>query len=152
MIDIGCTYLYRQLNCIVLVTKQNPSQRVVLYADDDADDRLLLSSTFQTVAPDVKFETVPNGFKALDYLEERKEKLPCLLILDLNMPGMSGKEVMHRVKSVSEFESLPIVVFTTSSNPADKAECARYGVDMITKPIDLKELNHTASKLLSYCR
>ena len=125
---------------------------VVLYADDDADDRMLLSTTFHALAPDIKFETVPNGIKALDFLAESKERLPCLLILDLNMPGMSGKEVLHHVKSSTEFQLLPIVVFTTSASPADKSECAYYGVDMITKPTDVNELNYTASILLTYCR
>ncbi len=133
------------------MTDQNHTERVILYADDDADDRMLLSSTFQTVAPNVKFEMVPDGFKALDFLEQRKEKLPCLVILDLNMPGMSGKEVLQRLKATTEFNAMPIVVFTTSANPADKAECARYGVDMITKPVDIDELTRTAHELLSYC-
>lgn len=134
------------------MTERKQPERIVLYADDDADDRMLLSSTFQSVAPEVMLETVSDGYKALDFLANRKQQLPCLLILDLNMPGISGKEVMQRVKASSDFKSLPIVVFTTSANPADKADCARYGVDMITKPINLNELNLTANKLLSYCR
>jgi CheY-like chemotaxis protein len=127
------------------------SERVVLYADDDPDDRMLLSDTFHSVAPDVEFKAVPDGFKVFDFLQNPNERKPCLLILDLNMPGISGREVMQRLKADTEFRSLPIVVFTTSSNPADRNECARYGVDMLTKPMDLREFEHAANALLNYC-
>ena len=128
------------------------SERVVLYADDDADDRMLLSQTFQIVAPDVVLEEVPDGHHVLAFLAARKQELPCLVILDLNMPGLNGKEVLRRLKSDDDFQSLPIVVFTTSANPADKDECARLGVDMVTKPIDLDDFERTASYLLTYCQ
>ena len=130
----------------------NSSERIVLYADDDADDRMLLSQTFQIVAPDVVLEEVPDGSQVLNFLKARKQELPCLVILDLNMPGMNGKEVMRLLKSDDDYQSLSIVVFTTSANPADRDECARYGVDMITKPIDLNDFERTANHLLTYCQ
>lgn len=130
----------------------NSNERIVLYADDDADDRMLLSHTFQSVAPDVVLEEVPDGNEVINFLETRKQKLPCLVILDLNMPGMNGKEVLRRLKANDRYQSLPIVVFSTSSNPADREECAQYGVDMVTKPIDLGDFERTANYLLSYCQ
>lgn len=133
------------------MTEEKESKRLVLYADDDADDRMLLTDTFQQVAPDFILETVPDGSAAMDYLQSTGNKQPCLLILDLNMPGMNGWEVMKKLKTDRNFQSLPIVVFTTSSNPADRQECARYGIEMITKPIDTVEFEQTASRLLSYC-
>ena len=130
----------------------NSSERVVLYADDDADDRMLLSQTFQIVAPDVVFDEVADGHQVFNYLEARKENLPCLLILDLNMPGLNGKEIVRRLKLDDDYQNLPVVVFTTSANPADRDECAGYGVDLVTKPIDLGDFERTASHLLSYCQ
>jgi CheY-like chemotaxis protein len=132
------------------MTAEKESKRLVLYADDDADDRMLLSDTFQQVAPDYILETVPDGTAAMDYLKSNTRQ-PCLLILDLNMPGMNGWEVMKKLKTDQNFQSLPIVVFTTSSNPADKQECARYGIEMITKPINTVDFEQTANRLLSYC-
>lgn len=131
--------------------KEAPSKKLVLYADDDPDDRLLLTDSLKAIAPQFQVETVPDGFSALYFLQNRQE-LPCLVILDLNMPGMSGKELMKSLKSEKRFEALPIVVFTTSSHPADKQDCANYGVEMITKPIDLKEFERTANVLLTYCQ
>ena len=124
---------------------------VVLYADDDADDRSLLTDALDLVAPGFIIDTVEDGFKALAYLNTKKPHLPCLLILDLNMPGMNGKEVIQIIKNDPALESLPIVAFSTSSNPQDVVECANYGVDMITKPITFAELQVTLKKMLSYC-
>lgn len=128
------------------------TKHLVLYADDDADDRLLLSDTLQSVAPDFSVETLENGFEAINYLQHRTPPMPCLLILDLNMPGISGKEVMYKLKSDERFQKLPIVVFTTSSNPADREECRKFGVDMLTKPLDLNEYEIAANRLLTYCQ
>lgn len=128
------------------------NSKLVLYADDDADDRMLLSDTFQTVAPHINFETVADGYEVLSFLQANDSKLPCLLILDLNMPGMSGKEVMHNLRDNLNYQKLPIVIFTTSSNPVDKDWCDLNGIEMITKPMDFNDFEKTASRLLSYCR
>jgi CheY-like chemotaxis protein len=127
------------------------NKRVVLYADDDQDDHMLLEDSFRTVAPEVELKSVADGHKALDYLKACKEALPCLLILDVNMPGLSGKEVLKRIKIERQYDSLPIVMFTTSANPGDRDELARYGVDMITKPTNLAEFEQTVQQLLAYC-
>lgn len=124
----------------------------LLYADDDADDRMLLVDTFGNIAPGMAVKTVPDGYATLEFLQKQTPPLPRLLILDLNMPGMNGKEVIERLKRNEHYRTLPIVVFTTSANPSDKEECARFGVDLITKPLDLKELEITASRLLQYCQ
>ena len=125
---------------------------VILYVDDDEDDRMLLEDTFHMVVPDYKVETVQSGFEVMDYLKNNNNHLPCLLIVDLNMPIMTGKDVIHQLKTDSQYKDLQIVAFTTSSDPNDKADCARYGVDMITKPLNLREFEKAASRLAEYCR
>ena len=130
---------------------EHEKKRLVLYADDDADDRMLLVEHITKVAPQYTVETVDDGFAALDYLNKRVEILPCLLILDLNMPGMNGKEVMQKLKADTRFQKLQIVIFTTSASPSDAKDCAKYGVDMVTKPLDLDDLKVAADRLLSYC-
>lgn len=124
----------------------------LLYADDDADDRMLLAETFFSIAPEINVKTLPNGYATIEFLQKQTPPLPCLVILDLNMPGMNGKEVIQHLKKDDHFKKLPIVVFTTSTNPADREECARFGVDLINKPLNLKDLEHTAFHLLQYCR
>ncbi len=126
-------------------------KNIVLYADDDADDRLLLADAFEQVSNEHSLELLNDGFAVIDFLQEKTPPMPCLLILDLNMPGLSGREVLERVKADPRFQKLPTVVFTTSSSILDREVCSAYGVDMITKPGDLKEFEAAAQQLLSYC-
>ena len=124
---------------------------VVLYVDDDEEDRLLLADALSIVAPGHVIETLPDGVAGLEYLQGRRNNLPCLVVVDLNMPGMNGKEMIKQLRADPALQHLAIVAFTTSSNPADRLECAQYGVDMITKPITFNELKETVKLLLTYC-
>lgn len=124
---------------------------MVLYADDDADDRLLLADAFECVSEEYAIELLCDGFAVIDFLSEKTPPMPCLLILDFNMPGLSGTEVMEKLKGDQRYQDLPIVVFTTSASAADRAACAAFGVEMITKPSDLREFEAAARKLLSFC-
>ena len=128
------------------------SENKVLYVDDDPDDRMLLSDAFREASPDFETIEVGSGAEALKYLQERSSSdLPCLVILDLNMPGMSGKEVLLEMRKSEKLRELPVVVFTTSSNPVDKKEFAALGIDMITKPASFAELTKMVKKLTNYC-
>ncbi len=122
----------------------------ILYVDDDADDRMLLVEAITEADPQYVVETAENGLAAMDVLQSYST-LPCLVILDLNMPGQDGKEVIKQLKASNHFSKLKIVVFTTSSSPEDKKECASFGVDMITKPLSYKELENIAKILITYC-
>ena len=131
---------------------RDKSAPVVLYVDDDADDRMLFVDALQHAAPGYIVETANDGYQAMDFLNRRRTSLPCLVILDLNMPVMNGKELMHKLKNDEEFRLIPMVVFTTSSNPDDRRKCAQYGVDMLTKPINYSDLTRIVKQLLSYCK
>jgi len=130
----------------------DPSDHVILYVDDDADDRMLLTDAINITFPIYEAIGVSDGIEALQYLNKhRSSQLPCLVILDLNMPGMNGKEVLREMKKNEELLKIPVVIFTTSSNPSDKKEFADMGVDMITKPATFSELTAMIKKLLGYC-
>jgi CheY-like chemotaxis protein len=85
-------------------------------------------------------------------LNHCRSSLPGLIILDLNLPGMDGIGIIDKLQQDKVFGSIPIVVFTTSASPTDQNTCARYRVDMITKPISFSVLTDTVKKLLSYCK
>ncbi len=128
-------------------------ENIILYVDDDADDREFLSETITDANPSVKVVVAQNGLEAINYLESRtenKNNLPSLVILDLNMPVLNGRETLLILKSESNTREIPVVVFTSSRSPADEAFCKRFGVDMFTKPHSHKELQNISGKLLSY--
>jgi CheY-like chemotaxis protein len=130
----------------------NQSLPLVLYVDDDPDDRMLLTDVLGSLTPAYTVETVDSAYQAIDFLHQHLNNLPCLVILDLNMPGMNGKELLRILKNDPVLSLVPVVAFTTSSNPDDRQMCAAYGVEMFTKPLSFSELTRTVQQLLSYCR
>ncbi len=99
-----------------------------------------------------------NGDQALAFLyhthpyaEPEPAPRPGLILLDLNLPGMDGRELLRRIKQDNELKLVPIVVFTTSNNPKDIEACYRQGVNSyIIKPMDFSLLKRSIQTLLDY--
>jgi len=127
------------------------SKRHILWADDDMDDLMLMRHVLQDIGQDYDIAEVSNGQEALDYLEDAKRKndLPSLVILDMNMPVLNGKEALSIIKKDSALSEIPLVFFTTSNSELDKMYCKRFGVEMITKPPQYSSLKETVRKLLN---
>jgi CheY-like chemotaxis protein len=126
--------------------------RIVLCVDDDPDDRELIRNAIFRVDPSYTVAHATNGREALQYLLRATEnELPCLVILDINMPVMDGKQALVEIKKHKKLKGLPIVVFTTSSHPADLSFCSQYGVELITKPANYNQITREAQKLLLHC-
>ncbi|GAA4750641.1 response regulator [Flavisolibacter ginsenosidimutans] len=127
------------------------SKRHILWADDDMDDLMLMRHVLQDIGQDYDIAEVSNGQEALDYLEnaKRKNDLPSLVILDMNMPVLNGKEALSIIKKDSALSEIPLVFFTTSNSELDKMYCKRFGVEMITKPPQYSSLKEAVRKLLN---
>jgi CheY-like chemotaxis protein len=128
-------------------------KNTILWADDDPDDLQLMREVLLKTEKKFDIIEVNNGKEALDYLDKAKEEdlLPCLIILDINMPVLDGKETLSIIKKIDAYQSIPVVVFTTSESELDKLYCERMGTAMITKPPSFSSLESTVGKLLSYC-
>jgi CheY-like chemotaxis protein len=86
-----------------------------------------------------------------DYVDSRKAPRPSIILLDLNLPGTDGREVLEQIKQDEALKTIPVVVFTTSSNPKDIESCYRKGVNgYIIKPIDVTKLRRTLQILIDY--
>lgn len=76
---------------------------------------------------------------------------PAIILLDLNLPGMDGREVLWQIKQDRDLQTIPVVIFTTSSNPTDIKVCYQRGVNgYIVKPIDTSKLIWTIKLFMSY--
>lgn len=127
-------------------------QRSILFVDDDTDDIEILSDALKQLDPAVNITVAENGLKALNYLNtNNKDHLPCLIILDINMPFLDGKQTFQKIKANPEFETVPVVIFTSSQNPADKIMFESLGIKFITKPYTIEGINNAASVMLNYC-
>ena len=81
-----------------------------------------------------------NGEEALEYLRDRSNKKPCIILLDLNMPKMNGIEFMKIVKDNDVLKTIPVVVLTTSQEEQDVVESFKLSVaGYIVKPVDYKK-------------
>ena len=128
-------------------------RNTILWADDDLDDLSLMKEILHKNGKDFTILEARNGKDALQILESSpKSEFPCLIILDINMPILDGKETLSIIRKIEEYKDIPLVVFTTSNSELDKMFCRRYNVEMITKPPQYRSLEDAVLRLLDYCK
>ena len=80
------------------------------------------------------------------------DRLPCIVVLDLNMPRLNGTETLRLIRANDHLKDISVIIYSTSINPLEKEKCMRLGAnDYITKPLSYKESTFTARKLLDLC-
>lgn len=130
------------------------STYTIFYADDDQDDIDLLKEAFKTINESVDLIEANDGEAALNYLLSLSEgdTWPCLLILDINMPRMDGKQALSKIKKHEFLKDVPVIMFSTSNNQLDVAFFKQWGVDLIQKPINAKEIVRIAEVFIQHCK
>ena len=131
----------------------NTSKHTVLYADDDPDDLMLVQEAFQHYTDNVEVVTATDGEAALAYLSglDPFHPAPCLIILDINMPRLNGKETLKKIRTLKRFSNVPVVLFTTSSSGTDMEFARQHQVGFITKPLDVRQLESIADQFVQHC-
>jgi CheY-like chemotaxis protein len=120
-----------------------PGERIeILLIEDDAGDTLMIKEAFDDNKVTNSLTCLTDGEQAIDYLLRRGEHAnaarPDLILLDLNLPRMDGRELLATLKSDPDFASIPLLVFTTSSSDPEVARAyAHHANAFLTKPIDL---------------
>lgn len=134
-------------------TNMSATKHTILYAEDDADDLFIVQQAFEKHHGEIELIHAYNGFEAIATLQERAVlgALPCLIILDMNMPGMDGRETLIRIKQSEALKEIPVVIFTTSSSREDKGFAQKWGAEFITKPLVFSELEALAKSFVSLC-
>lgn len=117
----------------------------VLIVDDDDGDALIIGDVLRGSTRPVLVDRVADGQEALDFLRRvggyRDAIRPDVILLDLNMPRVDGRQTLAEVKSDPELLSIPVVVLTTSGEPADIVDSYREHANAyVTKPLILDEL------------
>lgn len=112
----------------------------VWLVDDDSDDQLLVISAFSQTNPEVSVHTIDDGDQLLPQLSSAVS-LPKLVLLDLNMARMGGFETLNAVRAALPYTSLPIVIFSTSSNKSDQNQALQQGATaFVSKPSEYHKL------------
>jgi len=128
------------------------SRHTILYAEDDADDLYMVKKAFEE-HDHIEILHADNGLEAirrLDHLIEQSIK-PCLIILDINMPVLDGRETLVKIKSSDETRDIPVVLFSTSSSSTDKSFAEKWNVDLYTKPLHYEDLEEIARLFVDRC-
>jgi len=129
------------------------TRRKILCVDDDADDLSFLTEAIRDIDPHSEIVEKKNGVEAIRFLTEAivNDELPCLVLLDVNMPFLDGKQTLGKIRKELSLQDLPVVILTSSQNPNDRSFFKTMGANMYTKPIHLAELNKMVKSFLSHC-
>ena len=118
--------------------------RKILVVDDEADIRLLFEQRFRREIRDgiFSFSFAFSGEEALTYLQQEQHYSEVVLILsDINMPGMSGLELLRRIRELHPHRPPAVVMITAYGDQNNRQQASRFGADdFLTKPIDFKTL------------
>ena len=126
----------------------------ILLVDDDPEDRAIIQEAMETIEAGDIIHFAENGEQALEILEQgvQTNQLPCIVVLDLNMPRLNGTETLRLIRANERLKDISVVIYSTSINPLEKEKCMRLGAnEYITKPLSYKESTFTARKLLDLC-
>lgn len=119
----------------------------ILLVEDSPSDADLTISNLRNSKLTNRVHWVTDGDSAMDYLNQQgeysDETRPDLILLDLNLPGMSGQEVLEEIKADPSLQRIPVVILTTSDSDADVLRSYELNANCyITKPVDLRQFIH----------
>ena len=118
------------------------ADRVLLYVEDEDAAVFLFEMTLRDLGSDIQFHRVADGEQAISFLRKngayRGAPTPDLVLLDLNLPKVSGLQVLAQIQGDAALRSIPVVIFTSSSLPADRRRSLALGArEYIIKPSSL---------------
>ncbi|MGZ3899898.1 MAG: response regulator [Bacteroidia bacterium] len=113
----------------------NYKQPLIFIVDDDEDDLFFIKSAISNTIPNSTIKCFIHGKHLIDGLSDAETDLPSFILMDLNMPIYNGKETLQYLKKNDILNKIPVVIFTTSNNPNEKALCLKYGAsNYLSKP------------------
>jgi CheY-like chemotaxis protein len=136
----------------------NYSVQPLLVIEDSDEDFAAFERIIRKLSLFQRVYRCTSGDDALDFLRKVGNYTgsvdaprPSMILLDLNLPGTDGREVLEEIKQDSLLKKIPVVIFTTSDNPRDIDVCYQNGANgYIVKPIDVKKLAKTVQVIVEY--
>lgn len=121
--------------------------KLLLVVENNDEDFEVLDWAFRKIPVEEPVFRCTSGDDALDYLFQSGKYTdpdlaprPALILLDLNLPGTDGHEVLEQIKQDEKLKTIPVVILTTSSNPKDIESCYKNGANSyVVKPVDFKK-------------
>jgi len=127
------------------------SSKPILLVEDDREDAMTVGLALKDLKVTNGLIHTVNGEEALEYLRSKDSKMPCIILLDLNMPKMNGIEFLKIAKADEGLKKIPVVVLTTSKDEQDVIESFKLSVaGYIVKPADYKKFVEAVRALELY--
>jgi CheY-like chemotaxis protein len=121
--------------CPEITMSDFANSKIVLYVEDEENDRFLLDFTFKRSSPGIVLITAKDGEEAIQWLSARaasaasqQAELACVL-LDLNLPRKNGFEVLEWLRQQPAYQTLPVIVLTSSDHPKDRERAMQLGAN-----------------------
>jgi CheY-like chemotaxis protein len=132
---------------------ENIPAKFILLGEDDIDDEDILREILEDIDNSYYLLFINNGRKLMDLLNELPDNhLPCLILLDYNMPELTGAEILKEMKKNPRYNSVPKVIWSTSGSETFKKNCIELGAnEYVLKPSNVNDLIALARHLLSLC-
>ena len=128
----------------------------ILLVEDDPGDQKLITVSLKNQKLGNKVHIVGSGEEAMDFLYQRGKysdgaPLPDLILLDLNMPGMGGKEFLRRIKEDEKMRTIPVVILTSSDSDGDIIDTYNlYASGYVKKPVKLEDFKRVMKQINEY--
>ena len=123
-----------------------------LYVEDDEEDVILLKEMLEMTRSRSKFISVKNGFEAIKFLQGIKtgESFPVMILMDIQMPRLNGKETLEFLKSDDLYCLIPVIMFSVIQNPDNAIYFGKMRTEVMTKPGNFRSWKETLKKIDSY--
>jgi len=127
----------------------------ILLVEDSSADAYLLKGVMAKTANSPDIDWVPDGTHGLDYVFQRNQyahaERPDMILLDLNMPRVSGYEMLTRLKAHPSLSTIPVIILTTSRDPSEHTQCKTMGADMcLSKPSALRDYEDMVQRIMRW--
>jgi CheY-like chemotaxis protein len=109
----------------------------IFLVEDNEDFSFLIEKAIDHIDKDLSIKIVDNGLSALEVLKHLNQEgiRPRIILLDLNLPGLSGLDLLAEIKMIEFLKQVPVILFTTSDNPKDVRAATEHGANAyVTKP------------------
>jgi CheY-like chemotaxis protein len=126
--------------------------RYIIFADDDADDLELITGFFKQYNRNINVLEFKDGKEVLKFLDDfALNATPLLIVLDINMPRLNGKETLVAIRKHPKYQYIPVVVYSTSSDNTDENFCRQLGASWVSKASTVEGVRQVAKVLAEFC-
>jgi CheY-like chemotaxis protein len=122
----------------------------ILYVEDNPDAITLFNGIVHKLG-DYRFKTTDDGASAIKILEDENGFEPEMILLDINLPGMDGFEILNRVRTMTAYKHVPVIMFTSSDDDNDIKKSYEFGANAyLIKPDSLTSMKEVLSDTFNF--